>query len=162
MKLTRLPSIAIACIALGLFGCNSAKEVDSVYAGFDLEVKCVATDGDSEILRAWGKGKDRNAALLQACKNALRTVMFKGVSSGTGGCKVRPLVLSPNAEEKNREYFNAFFADGGEWRKYVAIDEKRGSRKVSKNSEVENWEATVVVDTYRLSHRLAEDKIIKQ
>lgn len=146
---------------LTLVGCNTAKDVDSTYANFNFEVKCVDTDGDYEILRSWGKGNYKQDALIQARKNALRAVMFKGITGGNGNCRVRPIILAANAEENNRKYFNDFFSSNGPWKQFVKIDEKLGSRKVSRTNEVENWEVTVVVDVDKLISRLAKDEIIK-
>lgn len=148
-------------VLLLLSGCNSAKKIDSTYAYNDFEVKCVATDGDYELLRSWGKGNNKQSALLQARKNALRAVMFKGITGGTGGCQMRPVVTTVNAEENNRDYFNNFFSENGQWSKFVKIDEKRGSRKLSRNKEMENWEVTVAVDLNQLIKHLRNDYIIE-
>lgn len=150
-----------ALLILTLAGCNTAKDIDSTYANHNFEVQCVDTDGDYEILRSWGKGNDKDDSIEQAKKNALRAVMFKGITGGNGNCRVRPIILAVNAEENNRQYFNEFFAKKGPWKNFVKIDEKRGSRKVSRNNEIENWEVTVVVDVDKLISHLAQDKIIQ-
>lgn len=143
-----------------LNGCNSAKKIDSSYANYKFETQCLGHDGEYQTLRVWGKGNNKAEALELAKKNALRDVIFKGITAGNGGCKTRPLLSVANAEEKYEKYFNAFFSKGGAWNKYVKIDEKRGSRKVSKNSEIENWETTVEVNVTELENRLIEDNVL--
>lgn len=155
-------SVIISMLALLLLsGCNASKKIDSTYAYNDFEVKCVATDGEYELLRSWGKGNDKKSSLVQARKNALRAVMFKGITGGVGGCRMHPIVTAVNAEENNREYFNNFFSENGQWSKFVKIDEKRGSRKLSRNKEIENWEVTVAVDLNQLINHLRKDNIIE-
>ncbi len=143
-----------------LTGCNTPQQIDSTYANYKFATQCLGQDGEFETLRVWGKGKNKSDALEMAKKNALRDVIFKGITAGNGGCKTRPLLSVANAEEKYEQYFNAFFRDGGAWNKYVKIDEKRGSRKVSKGTEIENWETTVRVNVTELESRLIEDNVL--
>ncbi len=158
---------AMLSVAIGLFtaaslltGCNSPKKIDPSYANYKFETQCLGHDGEFQTLRVWGKGNNKAEALERAKKNALRDVIFKGITAGNGECKTRPLLSIPNAEEKYEQYFNAFFSKGGAWNKYVRIDEKRGSRKVSKNSEIENWETTVEVNVTELENRLIDDNVL--
>lgn len=157
MKLNKL---FLALILGGLMACNTPKDIDSTYANYNFETQHVKTDGSIVTLRTWGKGNDKNDALDQARKNALRTLIFKGVTAGVNGGEVRPILLTVNAEEKYRDYFNKFFSTNGPWKEFVKIDEKMGGRKVSRNSEIENWETTVTVDTDKLIGRLTEDNIL--
>lgn len=143
-----------------LTGCNTAQKIDSTYANNKFETQCLGQDGEYQTLRVWGKGNNKAEALESAKKNALRDVIFKGITAGNGNCKTRPLLAVPNAEEKYEQYFNAFFRKGGAWNKYVRIDEKRGSRKASKSSEIENWETTVEVNVTELESRLIEDNVL--
>lgn len=59
-------------------------------------------------------GKTREDAIEQACKNAVRDVLFKGVQTPENTeSSSRPLIREINAEEKYQYFFNPFFADGG-------------------------------------------------
>lgn len=145
-----------------LNGCNSAKKIDPFYANYKFDTQCLGHDGEYQTLRVWGKGNNKAEALERAKKNALKDIIFKGITAGNGGCKTRPLLSVPNAEEKYEQYFNTFFSNGGAWNKYVRIDEKRGSRKVSKNTEIENWETTVEVNLSKLEIRLMEDNVLNK
>lgn len=60
---------------------------------------------------AWAK--TREDAIEQACKNAVRDVLFKGVQTPENTILSRPLIREINAEEKYQYFFNPFFADGG-------------------------------------------------
>lgn len=151
----------LGCLVLiFLTGCNTAKRIDSTFANNVADVQCIGTDGEIQTLRVWGKGNTKSEALENAKKNALRAVIFKGITAGNGGCKTRPLLSMANAEEKYEKYFNNFFKDGGNWKKYVSLHEKWGSRKVSKNSEIENWETTVEVNVAELEDLLIDDHVL--
>lgn len=49
-------------------------------------------------------------------KNAVWTVIFDGIREGVAGCNMRPLVTEANARERYEDYFNTFFADGGDYK----------------------------------------------
>lgn len=150
----------LTAFALVVLGCHTS--IDSTYANHSFGTQCLGHDGELQTLRVWGKGKNQRSALEQAKKNALRDVIFKGITAGNGGCKTRPLLPMANAEEKNEKYFNAFFGNDGDWKKYVSLNEKFGSRKASKNSEMENWETTVVVNVTQLEDRLISDHLLNK
>ena len=126
-------------------------------------IMCLGTELDgSQTLRAWGKGKNRADAIEQAQKNAVRDVIFKGINSGSDECNTKPIIFEVNAQEKYEYYFNVFFADGGEYKKYVSSkDENMTSRMVAKSNTQENWSVVVRVDRSGLRNRLINDGIIK-
>lgn len=153
--------ISLFLLAACLGGCKSARQVDAAYATYDFETRCLKCDGDRETVRAWGKGKDKGEALVQCRKQALRDILFKGITLGAQGCSPRPLITTVNAEEKNRAFFNDFFSDNGDWKRFALLDEKSGSRKVSKNSTIENWEASVTVDIDALGKYLQNKGLLQ-
>ncbi len=162
----------IAAGLLAVSGCKTPMKTDSSYARSNFEVTCLGTDLDgTQTLRAFGKGKDKKQAMMQAQKNAVRAVIFKGITSGTGECNKRPLVTTVNAEEKFEAYFNKFFADGGPYSEYVSLDDEKfgtgsehmtSSRIKAADSSIENWGVVVRVDRAALKARLIKDSIIKQ
>lgn len=85
----------------------------------------VELDG-SQTLKAWGDGRNRLDAIEQAYKNAVRDVLFNGITNGKTDCNVKPVVFEVNAQEKYEDFFNKFFADGGAYKEFVS--EKDGSK----------------------------------
>ncbi len=148
---------AAALIIAGFSACNSTKDISSAVATVDFKLACLDCDNGVQLMRAWGKGNNKNEAIQRARKNALEGVLFTGVTEGTGNCSARPLLPGANARENHRDFFNAFFSDKGPWAKFVKLDEKRGSRMASKNSTIENWEVTVSVDRQALADYLMEN-----
>lgn len=92
----------------------SARYTDS----FETECLGVELDG-SHTVKAWGNGRNRKDAVEQAYKNAVRDILFKGITKGRSDCSARPVVPEANAQEKYAEYFNTFFADGGLYTTFV-------------------------------------------
>lgn len=162
MKL-KIELAVVLAMFLALAGCKTPTVIDSTYAGTTFEVECMGTDLDgSQTLRSWGTGKNKSQAMETAKKNAVKAIIFKGINAGASECSTKPLIFEVNAAEKYESYFNRFFADGGDYKKYTSMtDEKRNSRMKSSNNSIETWGIVVRVDRAGLRQRLIDDGIIK-
>lgn len=147
-------------ICLTLAACNQSKNLGGYYT---YETECLGSELDgSYTLRAWGIGRNQVDALAQARKNAVRDVIFKGISKGKSECEIRPILLEVNAEEKYRAYFNRFFADGGEFENFVNYKDKRTSTFHRERTEDEiKYGVTVRVLYEPLTEKLRADGILK-
>lgn len=125
-------------------------------------IKCMGVELDgSQTLRVLGYGRNRSDAKEQAMKNAVWTVVFDGIREGVSGCNMRPLVTEVNARERYEDYFNVFFADGGEYKKYVTLrDTKKRSANKSKDKVGYSYEMTIRVLRSQLKARLKADNVI--
>jgi hypothetical protein len=161
---TRKLNIILAIFAIVLVSsCRTNTEISKEYAFATFETECLGIELDgSQTLRAWGKGKDKADAIEQAKKNAVKDVIFKGINAGSGECNKRPLIMEVNAQEKYEYYFNVFFRDGGDYKKYVTMeDENRTSRIRAKHSTQENYGVVVRVKRAELRQCLIDDNILK-
>lgn len=138
-------------------------QAQSVASFHDQPVECLGVELDgSQTLRSMGSGNTKFDAVEQAKKNAVWAVIFNGIRQGKAGCDMRPLLNEVNAKEKYEEYFNIFFADGGEYKKYVSMeDQKRRSKDKSKNKYYKNYTITVRVLRSELKARLKQDNVLK-
>lgn len=138
-------------------------QAQSVVSFHDQPVECLGVELDgSQTLRSMGSGNTKSDAVEQAKKNAVWAVIFDGIRQGKAGCDMRPLLNEANAREKYEEYFNIFFADGGEYKKYVSMeDQKRRSKDKSKNKYYKNYTITVRVLRSELKARLKQDNVLK-
>jgi hypothetical protein len=78
------------------------------------------------LIKVWSFSKKPDVAAEQAKKNAVHGVIFKGLTgvAGKGGGKVEskpPLATDPNLEIAKADFFDAFFADGGKYMKFVTL-----------------------------------------
>lgn len=155
--------IAAFLLLVSVSSCRKDTVISSQGAFYSFETECLGTELDgSQTVRAWGAGSNKADAVEQARKNALRDVIFKGVTAGSSGCSSRPLILEVNAQEKYEFYFNKFFADGGEYEKYATSeDENKTSRIKAKNSTQTNYGVVVRVKRAELRQHLIDDNIIK-
>ena len=72
-----------------------------------------AKDGKSVIFKIWSYGKKENKVILQAGKNAVHAVIFKQIGYNPA------LAGTESVEVEHAEFFKAFFADGGEYMRFV-------------------------------------------
>lgn len=150
--------LVLSTVLLLLASCSSTKST----AYFTYETQCLGVELDgSQTLLAWGDGKNKADAEEQAKKNAVRDVIFRGINAGKSECTRSPLVNTPNAQQKYEDYFNRFFADGGEYKKYISMsDQKRGSGNKEHYKYGEKRSVTVRVLRSELKKRLQEDGIL--
>ena len=86
---------------------------------YELEAVQQGTAG-TYLIKVWSYSKKPDIAIEQAKKNAVHGIIFKGYS-GVGAVQGQhPLTNNPNLEQEKAEYFDAFFADGGKYMKFVS------------------------------------------
>lgn len=142
---------------------NKANE-DSKIWRYDLECEGIGKRG-SKLVKVWSYSKNPKHAISRGMKNAVHGIVFKGYSGGGQGCTTfRALVSSVEMEQKYASFFEAFFADGGEYLKYVSMatdgsiapgDRLKVSRREYKIGVVVN----VLTDALR--KRLESEGIVK-
>ncbi len=152
----------IAMLSL-LASCGSQKS--QAYYDYDSRVIGTELDG-SYTIRAWGRARNAMDAYEQARKNAVYDVIFNQIQFATGTAPstsgvLKPLLMEVNAKEKYEDYFNAFFARGGEFEKYCSMKEKRlFSTKYQKTNAQTQAQVTVCVYRTQLKAKLIEDGIL--
>lgn len=154
--------ILTLAVAISISGCRSNLNVkDSVsYYHFDTSLVNASPSG-LLTLRAWGSGPDKAAAINEAMKTAVYDVVFKGIA-GSNSYNCSPVVTEVNARERYAEYFDRFFADGGEYKNFVyETSNSDKSRTKSKSAGRENFGVTVNVDRSALQTQLRNDGIIR-
>ena len=164
MRMKKLKFLLLIGICLMAFvSCKST----STASFYNHETECLDVEDDgSQTLKVWGSGNTRADAVEQAKKNAVRDVIFKAHFVGNGGCFDKPLLLEVNAQEKYEAYFNTFFKDGGEYRRFVSLKDERISsrinRKAVSNKDAMTYSIVLRVLRTNLKQKLTEDGILKQ
>lgn len=99
---------------------NEKANKDTRIWRYDIECEGIAKLG-SKLVKVWSYSKNPKHAISHAMKNAVHGIIFKGYAGGGQGCtSFSPLVKDAETEGKNMEFFDSFFADGGEYLKYVS------------------------------------------
>jgi hypothetical protein len=95
----------------------------------------------------------------------VRDVLFSGIVAGKPECQVKPVLAEVNVREKNETYFNKFFADGGEFRKYISLRDEKVARRFSRDKQKArdqvNRSVIVRVDRPGLIEKMKKDGILK-
>ena len=143
-----------------LCGCKSKETTTVAFRNYTTE--CMGTEMDgSQLLRVWGTGINRTAAIEQAKKKAVYDAVFVGITAGGGQCDSYPVVNEANARTKYAEYFDVFFSNGGAYTKYVTVtDQKKSSIQRFHGDGTQTMGIIVVVDRSALRKRFISDNII--
>ena len=142
--------------------CKSSKEVVTTTAFHEYPTECLGKSMDGkQMLRVWASGQNRKDAVEQAKKKAVYLVVFEGISAGNGECNAYPVVDEANARQKYEDYFDVFFATGGEYSKYVSMEkQQKSSLQRYQGDGLETDGIVVTVDRSALRKRFQEDNII--
>ena len=163
MKNKFINSLIIIFTIVITSSCIGQKNISGNYT-YSTECLGVELDG-SVTLKAWGNGRNRSDAVEQAKKNGVRDVLFNGISEGKSDCNRAPLLLELNAQRKYEDYFNTFFADGGEYKNFVSLKDERIFDKISRDKKGARESVThgIVLRVLRseLKQKLISDGIIK-
>lgn len=140
----------------------SACKSPSVKAFYTFDTECMGNEMDgSVVLRTWGQGHSRSDAIEQAKKRAVYDVIFEGVRKGQ--CSFKPLVFEVNAREKYQDYFDTFFSDDGDYKKFINMDATKMGSGVKAESKTRNSYALVVrVLRSDLKQKLIDDNILNK
>ncbi len=85
-------------------------------------VECIRTDIDGSLtVRVASFGKNKSDAKMQARKDAVYEVIFKGIKVANNAQMSRPLLYEVNAEEKYQDFFNEFCVDGGKFTQFGTL-----------------------------------------
>ncbi len=102
---------------------RAKKKADEDTKNWRYEIQClnVASEG-SYIVKIFSYSKKKNVAVEQSKKNAVHAVIFRGIPQNEVGCvRQPPLARHPNLQEKNRDFFDNFFSDNGDYQKFVTL-----------------------------------------
>lgn len=139
-----------------------------IAANYSYKTECLGVEMDgSQTVKAWGNGRNRWDAIEQAKKNAVRDVLFNGLTEGKQDCEKRPVIGEVNARDKYEDYFNKFFSDGGEYKNFVSLKDERILDKITRDRKGASGESVtqgLVVRVLRseLKQKMLDDGILKK
>jgi hypothetical protein len=117
-------SIFLAVIFLttlvGFEACRPAIKSTSAFQTFTTQF-IREEAGGVILLKSFGSGYTQTECIQNAKYNAVRDVIFKGVS---GANDQRPLLMGANPEEKYRNFFTGFFVQDGPFNSFVSTSNR--------------------------------------
>ena len=88
---------------------------------YEIECEGVGSNG-VYLIKIFSYSFNKDVAIEQSKKNAIHGVIFKGIPEGERGCVSQPaLARNSNLEQEKADYFEAFFAEGGKYQKFVNL-----------------------------------------
>ncbi|WP_372752845.1 hypothetical protein [Mariniflexile sp.] len=163
-KLTIMVVILLTGITTNAQWKNEKANEDTEIFRYDIECEGIGKLG-SKLVKVWSYSKNPKHAISHAMKNAVHGIIFKGFAGGPQGCtSFSPLLRSAEKASEHAAFFEAFFADGGDYLRYVSAatdgNIAPGDRlKVSKREY--KIGAVVNVQTDMLRKRLEEEGIVR-
>ena len=117
-------AILLLGILLLLVGCKSKQIARYDYESTIVEVGAQGT----AVVKAWGEGRTVAAAKLDAKRNAVYSILFKGFPSANGinSTDLHPMITNANAEQQYNDYFEKFFEDDGKYLTFVRFADEQG------------------------------------
>ncbi|KJD35551.1 hypothetical protein PW52_07255 [Tamlana sedimentorum] len=110
---------AFSCTVNAQWKKNKANKDTKIWR-YDIECEGIAKQG-SKLIKVWSYSKNPKHAISSGMKNAVHGIIFKGYAGGGQGCtSLKPLSDDVSKEDEYQEFFDNFFADGGEYLKYVS------------------------------------------
>lgn len=122
MKKSVILSLILGAIFL-LSSCGAPKQLSTTDTGsFQYELEGVSNGSQGTyLIKVWTYSSTKRANIEACKKNAVHGIIFKGYAAGNNVRPQGPLVKEPGAESLYADYFNNFFADGGEYNRYVTV-----------------------------------------
>lgn len=154
---------AVCTTILGILMVVSCSKVTTLATFYNTKPEFLSDEGDGAlILRAYGKGKNKQDALAQAQINAVKEIVFSGVAVPGDPMMSRPLLCEVNAHEKYAFFFNDFFRENGAYRQFVDYaDTHKGKVDINWNATQAKVSTTIRVERAELKIFLQKQGIIK-
>ena len=87
---------------------------------YDIECYGGTAKNGYKLVKVWSYSKEKGVASLQAKKNAVHGIIFKGYSSEGRSCRAsRPLMNREMTDKEYKDFFKDFFLDDGEFNRFV-------------------------------------------
>lgn len=124
---------------------------------YELETQATGLQS-TKVVKIWSFSKDPKIAQRQAPKNAVHGIIFRGAPGNktTRVTQILPLVTDSSVESKNADFFDAFFADGGDFMRYVTVTS--GVNDIQKIEKKMYKVGVVVTVQYDALRKMLEEK----
>ena len=160
MSKTIFKTCLLSCF---LILCSCGTQKTTAYSS--VETSCIATELDGSFtLRVEGRGRNAVDAYKEAGKQAVYDILFTIIPCRNGATRnIQPVfVTMRRAYNENEAYFNAFFADGGEYEKFISMKEKRELSSIYQRTNAQTaCVTTVCVFKDKLREKMIQDGILK-
>ena len=118
--------LVITLLAVVAFAFNAnaqaKKKADKDTNSWRYELEAVQTGvSGTYLIKVWSYSKKPDVAIEQAKKNAVHGIIFRGFAGTNRVPGQAALTNNPNLQDEKADFFDAFFADGGKYLKFVSL-----------------------------------------
>ena len=160
-----ISALVLGCVNVAFAGPQNKADKETVQWRYEVEnlgqKSSRGGHGATHILKVWSFSKKAEVAQEQSKKNAIHAVLFQGVpSNDVKRLKgIEPLLQDPTIEATHAGFFQTFFADGGEYMRFVTVTNSGMADMLKVGKE---WKVglTVAVNTPGLRKYLEQMEII--
>lgn len=109
--------VFLLLLCFSLSSLYAKKKVDRETLAWRYEVEDLGLTGKqgTAVFKVWTYAKKKDAALMQAAKNAVHAMVFKGYGIQ------KPLASDGTVYDQHRVFFNDFFKTGGDYQQFVTL-----------------------------------------
>ena len=113
----------LAVVAFAFTGnAQAKKKADKDTNAWRYEIEAVQQGvAGTYLIKVWSYSKKPDVAIEQAKKNAVHGIIFRGYAGTDRVPGQSPLTNNPNLQDEKADFFDAFFADGGKYLKFVSL-----------------------------------------
>lgn len=120
-KITALGLTLFICTITNAQRKQKLADKDTYEWAYDIECYGGTAKNGYKLVKVWSYSKEKSVATVQAKKNAIHGIIFKGYAGEGRGCRAsRPLMNRDMTEKEYKDFFKAFFLDDGEFNRFVA------------------------------------------
>jgi opacity protein-like surface antigen len=134
----------IAVVTMLLASCVSTSR-NKVSGYLTYETVCLGSKSDgSQRVKGYGKASSKIEAIEMA-----------------QGCEVKPVIFDPNLLETRSDYFNSFFANGGDYAKFVSTEGEATATQEKKEAGNDvTFGVAMTINRAALKQKFIEDKLL--
>ena len=155
----------VFCTCFGVFCAEAGAKTkaDKQTIEYRYEVENFAKKADKSYeLRIWTYSKKAVVAMEQCKKNAVHTVVFKGIPASKDGRTpgIKALFADNISSDNQKIFFDAFFADGGDYMRFVT-ETSQGLNEVIKIGKEYKLGIRVIINVPALRQHLEKAGMIR-
>jgi hypothetical protein len=121
----------------GLLAFSSCAEQKKLNSSYTYKTECLGVEFDgSQTVVAYSSKRNREDAIEDAKRVAIREVLFNGLKEGKPDCDVKPILNEANAYANHEEYFNRFFASA--YKTFALFKEERAGQKAKQQQKLKD------------------------
>lgn len=108
-------------VSIGAISANAQNNSDIREWTYEIEGVSQSRDVGTYIVKVWSYTKKPKIDYDIAKRNAIHGIIFRGYLKKGNLPALPPISNAPGLEQTQKDFFDQFFRDGGDYLKYVAI-----------------------------------------